>query len=120
MLCCDTLVAPGGLACVCDAPVRPPVCVCVLFFQCLECGEKGPEMESHNRAVKKPGGVSKCQLSSCGRYYHKVSALVQQQAAYLCDVDMPCRHADQTQVVCSLGVCVGGGGLLLLLLLLSP
>ena len=40
--------------------------------KCLECGKKGPEMESHNRAVKVPGGVSRCQLSSCGRFYHKV------------------------------------------------
>lgn len=42
--------------------------------KCLECGKKGPEMDSHNRAVKVPGGVSKCQLSSCGRFYHKVRA----------------------------------------------
>lgn len=41
-------------------------------MKCLECGKKGPEMESHNRAVKVPGGVSRCQLSSCGRFYHKV------------------------------------------------
>lgn len=49
------------------------VVVVLASRQCLECGEKGPEMDSHNRAVKVPGGVSRCQLSSCGRFYHKVS-----------------------------------------------
>lgn len=31
-------------------------------------------MDSHNRAIKVPGGVSRCQLSSCGRFYHKVNS----------------------------------------------
>ena len=33
-------------------------------------------MDSHDRAVKVPGGVSRCQLSSCGRFYHKVRTVL--------------------------------------------
>ncbi|CAM9872438.1 unnamed protein product, partial [Ectocarpus sp. 13 AM-2016] len=80
----------GGVTMMCDGPCQRsfhPACLgmddnpeedpwmcnrCLNKVQkCLECGKKGSEMDSHNRAVKIPGGVSRCQLSSCGRYYHK-------------------------------------------------
>ncbi|CAN0131795.1 unnamed protein product, partial [Ascophyllum nodosum] len=80
----------GGVIIMCDGPCQRsfhPACLgmddkpdedpwmcnrCSSKVQsCLECGEKGPEMDSHNKAVKVPGGVSRCQLSSCGRFYHK-------------------------------------------------
>ncbi|CAN0467161.1 unnamed protein product, partial [Hapterophycus canaliculatus] len=63
-----------------DPPLNPRGCSRCLRAalhhrpKCLECGKKGAEMDSHNRAVKIPGGVSRCQLSSCGRFYHKVRA----------------------------------------------